>query len=170
MFFSILADLVQASHLGFLAFTLLGQLLIFVGVLRKWQWVRNPWFRCIHLGCIVFVALEYAVHMKCPLTTLEELLRDWGGEASNSDASFIAQLMDKLLFYPDLDWDHWAFGVGYAAFALLVLATFVLAPPRFRRKEPVPGNDATPTAAAPGVNGAGTTPPPLTDSQVATSR
>src|SRR5262245_53738148 len=169
MFFSILADVVQASHLGFLAFTLIGQLLIFVGVVRKWQWVRNPWFRCIHLGCIVFVALEYAVHMKCPLTTLEEQLRVWGGEASNSDASFIAQLMDKLLFYPDLDWDHWAFGVGYAVFALLVLATFVLAPPRFRRKTPAAGSDAAPAVAAPGVNGAAANAPPK-DSQVTTGR
>ncbi len=168
MFFSILADVVQASHLGFLVFTLIGQLLIFVGVVRKWQWVRNPWFRCIHLGCIVFVALEYAVHMKCPLTTLEEQLRVWGGETSNSDASFIAQLMDKLLFYPDLDWDHWAFGVGYAAFALLVLATFVLAPPRFRRKAQAAETDAAPPPVVPGVNGAAANVQPLKDSQVTT--
>jgi hypothetical protein len=170
MFFSILADVVQASHLGFLAFTLIGQVLICVGVVRKWQWVRNPWFRCIHLGCIVFVALEYAVHMKCPLTTLEEQLRVWGGETSNSDASFIAQLMDKLLFYPDLDWDHWAFGVGYATFALLVLATFVLAPPRFRRKAPAAANDAAPTVAAPGVNGAAANAQAPKPSEVTTSR
>src|SRR5947209_17219486 len=102
MVFSFLADVIIGLHLGFLVFTLIGQLLIFVGIALKWNWVRNPWFRCVHLACILFVALEYTVSMECPLTVLERQVRALGGEAA-SDASFIARLMESLFFYSDLE-------------------------------------------------------------------
>jgi hypothetical protein len=133
MFYSFLADVMVATHVAFLVFTLVGQLAILVGVCCKWQWARNPWFRCIHLAFIVFVAYEYVGGIKCPLTTWEEDLRELAGEEKLEDASFVGRCMNKIMFFEDLEWDHPVFGVGYVSFAVLVLATFIFAPPRFRR-------------------------------------
>jgi len=134
MFFSFLADLVEASHVAFLIFTLIGQIVILVGVGLGWRWVRNPWFRCIHLACILFVAYEYIVGIECPLTDLEVYLRDLAGEQRNADASFIGRLLHRSVFiFEGVDTSHWGFLVGYVGFAIIVLATFVLAPPRFRK-------------------------------------
>ena len=38
----------------------LGLLLVAVGGLRGWAWVRNPWFRLTHLAAIVAVSLRGA--------------------------------------------------------------------------------------------------------------
>ena len=134
MVYSLLADLVEGAHLAFLAFTLLGQVAILVGLALRWTWVRNPGFRIIHLGCILFVALEYIVGIQCPLTTFEVHLRQLAGEKALADASFVGRLMHELVFvFNDLDPDHWAFTVGYCGFAALVAATFFFAPPRRRK-------------------------------------
>jgi uncharacterized protein DUF2784 len=149
MFFSFLADVVQASHLFFLVFTLIGQILILTGLALRWQWVRNPWFRTIHLVCIVFVAMEYIVGMECPLTDLEVYLRGLAGEKSSDDWSFVGWLLNEVVFpFGGVDTSHWGFLVGYVSFALIVLATFLLAPPRWKRKpeqsatqpEPIPAS------------------------------
>jgi hypothetical protein len=150
MFFSFLADLVEASHVAFLVFTLIGQIVIFIGIALKWQWVRNPWFRCLHLACIVFVAFEYIVGMECPLTDLEVYLRDLAGETRNADASFIGRLMHRSVFiFEGVDTSHWGFLVGYVSFALLVLATFYFAPPRFRRAPQTSSNNPAPVRDTP---------------------
>jgi hypothetical protein len=161
MMYSFLADVMVATHVAFLVFTLLGQLAILVGVCCGWRWARNPWFRCIHLAFIVFVAYEYVEGIKCPLTTWEEDLRELAGEKKMEDASFIGRCMNNIMFFEDLEWDHPAFGIGYVSFAVLVLATFVFAPPRFWR-QPVPASGVNPASitqpvsaleARPSVNG-----------------
>ena len=45
MFDAYLADGVVALHVSYVAFVVLGQLLILAGVVFRWQWVRNFWFR-----------------------------------------------------------------------------------------------------------------------------
>jgi len=155
--YNFLADVVVGIHLAFLLFTLLGQLVILVGVVCKWQWVRNPWFRFIHLAFIVFVAFEYMISFECPLTTweydfrtlaLREDARSQGLKAEEIDAyvrehrrtqderSFVGRFMNQIVFFEDLDPLHWAFAVGYITFAAIVIATFVFAPPRFKSRQP----------------------------------
>lgn len=70
-----LADLVAWVHLAFVAFVVLGLVVILGGAVLRWAWVRNPWFRTIHLGAIGFVALRCWVAVPCPLTVLEARLR-----------------------------------------------------------------------------------------------
>ncbi len=50
-----LADLVLAIHFALAAFVTLGLLLIPVGAICSWQWVRNRIFRTVHAGLMVFV-------------------------------------------------------------------------------------------------------------------
>jgi hypothetical protein len=133
--YSLLADFIVAIHFGYVAFVVVGQLLIVVGVLLGWRWVRNPWFRWIHLLAIVFVAAETITHINCPLTDWEDDLRAMAG-VQVEHATFIGRLCHSL-FRIDLPYDHWAFQFGYIGFAVLVLLTFALAPPRLRRKPPV---------------------------------
>jgi hypothetical protein len=44
--------------------------------------------------------------------------------------TFIGRFMHDLIFY---DFPPWVFTTAYVGFAAVVLATFVLAPPRWRR-------------------------------------
>jgi hypothetical protein len=124
-----LADLVVAVHVAYVGFVLVGQVLILVGAVLGWQWIRNLWFRLAHLVAIAFVAFEDVIGMECPLTVWERTLRRHAGEAV-SEGTFIGQCLDRLLFY---DCPGWVFSTMYIGFALLVLATLILVPPRWRR-------------------------------------
>ena len=52
------ADIVLFVHVMFVFFVVVGLLLIFVGLACGWQWVRNFWFRTIHLAAIGVVVLQ----------------------------------------------------------------------------------------------------------------
>jgi Protein of Unknown function (DUF2784) len=68
------------------------------------------------------VTAETLVGIACPLTVWEDALR---GE--HSDAGFIARWLRRLLYY---DFPPLVFVLAYVGFALVVLATFLLLPPR----------------------------------------
>jgi len=121
-----LADIIALIHLGYVIFVMLGFLLIFAGIIGKWQWIRNPWFRFLHLAAIITVAAEAILGLNCPLTVLEFWLR-YPTRAVQERASFIGNLIDSILFY---DAPGWVFTAVYATFAMLVLITFIMAPPK----------------------------------------
>ena len=54
--YGLLADLVVIVHFAYVGFVVIGQLLILIGIVLRWQWIRNPWFRLIHLAMILIVA------------------------------------------------------------------------------------------------------------------
>ena len=124
----LLADIIAIIHLGYVIFVILGFILIVVGIILKWRWIRNLWFRMIHLGAIVAVALEALVGINCPLTVLEFSLR-YGFAPSDRRVSFVGELIDSVLYY---DAPAWVFTIIYVGFALLVAITFVMAPPTRR--------------------------------------
>ncbi len=80
--YSIAADVVMLSHLGYVTFVVLGFLLILIGIARGWTWVRNPWFRYAHLFAILIVVAEAWAGMTCPLTDWEKGLRQLAGEGT----------------------------------------------------------------------------------------
>ena len=125
-FNSFLADIVVILHGAYVAFVLFGLVAVFVGFLLRWGWVRNIWFRLIHLAMILIVAFEALMGILCPLTTLENYLRNQAGETVRS-GSFMGQAVHELLFY---EAPPWLFTCGYCAFAALVLSTFVIVPPK----------------------------------------
>jgi hypothetical protein len=61
----------------------------------------------------------------CPLTHLEYRLR-YTTPLSEKRASFIGTIIDSLLFY---DAPGWLFTIIYTSFAVLVVITFIIAPP-----------------------------------------
>src|SRR4051794_35471682 len=126
MLYTLAADAVVAFHVAYVGFVIVGQFLILAGVVLKWAWVRNLWFRLAHLLAIIVVAAEALSGIACPLTIWEDSLRQMGGQAV-TDGTFIGRFMHSILFY---DLEPWVFTTCYVAFALLVLATMLFAPPR----------------------------------------
>jgi len=121
-----LADGVLVLHASYVLFVVGGQLLIVVGWIRHWAWTRNGWFRWLHLGAIGFVVTEAWLGVRCPLTLLENNLRELAGSA-RYDMSFIGHWLGRLLFYTA---PAWVFTLLYTLFGLLVVITLMLYPPR----------------------------------------
>ncbi|MDA1016222.1 MAG: DUF2784 domain-containing protein [Planctomycetota bacterium] len=126
LFYRFAADAVVVLHSAYAMFIVLGLVAIYVGIIRKSNWVRNLKFRLVHLAMIVIVVAESWLGITCPLTVWEKRLRELSGDQSYQ-GDFIANLVHDLLFF---DAEPWVFTVIYSAFGLLVAATFVLAPPR----------------------------------------
>jgi hypothetical protein len=124
---SLLADFIVVFHAAYVSFVVFGLLLILLGIAFRWGWVRNLWFRALHLTAIGVVVLEAMIGMTCPLTDWEQRLRDIAGEESYT-GDFIGNWAHRLIFY---DFEPWVFTVLYVSFGLAVLAAFVLAPPRW---------------------------------------
>jgi hypothetical protein len=122
LFYHFLANVIVAIHVGYVGFVVFGQLAIWLGLLLRWRWVRNPWFRWIHLAMMTIVGLEAGLNVTCPLTTWEADLR---GQAAGE--SFLGRLLHNLIF---VDLPPAILTSMHITFALLVIATFVLAPPR----------------------------------------
>jgi hypothetical protein len=125
MGYGILADAIVAVHVAYVGYVVLGQLAIWLGLLLRWRWVRNPYFRWTHLVMMTIVGLEAALNIECPLTRWERSLRELAGEPISGE-SFVGRLLHDLIF---VDWPSWAVNCLHIGFALLVLGTFVLAPP-----------------------------------------
>jgi len=125
--FAVLADLLVAIHLCYVAFTIGGELLILLGGLLRWSWVRNLSFRIVHLTSVVLVAVEASTGTMCPLTVWEYQLRARAGQTVEAQISFIARLARSVIFY---DFPAWVFLAAYAGFALLVGLTVILVRPR----------------------------------------
>ena len=119
-----MADLLVVVHFAIVLFVVGGLLAVWAGAALGWRWVRDPWFRYLHLAAIGFVAAEALIGMACPLTVWEDLLR--GGARPDS---FVGRWVRRLLYY---DAPEWLFTVGYVAWALATLATLRLVPPRRR--------------------------------------
>jgi len=126
MWYSLLADMIVALHVAYVCFVVLGQFAIWVGALFRCSFVRNFWFRTVHLSMMLIVAIEAAFAIECPMTEWERGLRAAAGEPTSAE-SFVGRMMQTLLFY---DWPRWVFDVLYFGIAAVVLGTFILIPPR----------------------------------------
>lgn len=135
--YSIAADVLMLSHLGYVTFVMLGFLLILIGIARGWKWVRNPWFRYTHLVAILIVVAEAWAGMTCPLTIWEKALRQLAGEGTY-EGGFFTNLVRSVLFR---SWPPWVFTLLYSAFGGGVLLTFVLAPPRRNVRREMPPHE-----------------------------
>lgn len=129
-FYLFAADLILSSHVLFVVFVVFGLILVAAGRLRSWLWVRNPWFRLVHLAAIGIVVLQSWLGARCPLTMLETALRGRAGQVGYA-GTFVSHWLEAILYYRA---PPWVFTVGYTVFGLLVLAAWFWVRPRgFRR-------------------------------------
>lgn len=119
---TLLADVILVLHFGIVVFIVGGLVLTWIGAWRRWGWVRNPVFRYLHLGAIVFVALEALLGYACPLTVWEDLLR--GGVRTES---FVGRWVRYALYYRA---PAWVFTALYVAWAAAAAVTLWLVPAR----------------------------------------
>jgi len=126
---AVLANLIALVHFAWVAFLVIGLLLILLGIVFRWDWVRNRWFRLIHLTMIGIVVGESLAGVPCPLTVWEHRLRVQAGQTTIED-DFIARWVHRLIF---VQAEPWVFTVVYILFGLAVLGAWIAAPPRWRR-------------------------------------
>ena len=121
-----LADLIVVFHVTYVGFIVFGLAAILLGIILRWNWVRNIWFRAIHLIAIAIVVGESVVGVPCPLTVWEAQLRKMAGQTVYA-GDFLGHWAHRLIFFRA---DPWVFTLIYTLFGLAVLAAFILAPPR----------------------------------------
>ena len=124
--FLLAADAILLLHVLFVAFVVASLVLILVGKVRAWFWVRNPWFRLAHLIAIGVVIVQSWVEAVCPFTTLEMALRSRVGDVVYSE-SFISHWLQIILYYQA---PAWVFVVCYTVFGAIVAASWILVLPR----------------------------------------
>ena len=120
----LIADALLVAHFLVAAFIAGGLVIVWIGAALGWRWVRNRWFRYLHLSAIAFVAAEALLGIACPLTVWEDALR--GGAGTES---FVGRWVRYFLYYQAPEWVFTALYVGWAA---ATLATLRLVPPRKR--------------------------------------
>jgi hypothetical protein len=126
-FYLFLADAILILHFAFVAFVVMGLVLIWAGWWRRWQWVRNVSFRVAHLAAIGVVAAESIFGMMCPLTRWEDRLRFLAGGEQRYAESFMQHWLHKVMFF---DVPERIFTVAYVVFFLLVALSLWFVPPR----------------------------------------
>jgi hypothetical protein len=130
--YQILADIVVAIHLAYVSYVVFGEMLIIIGIPLGWRWIRNVWFRISHLLMILVVALEAVFQFECPLTTWEFQLIEASGQSSEH-RTFVGRMLHSLMFFDCPD-DWWAWPWIYGGVALTIVLTFIIAPPRWRKR------------------------------------
>src|SRR4051812_42703632 len=116
------ADALLLFHFALAAFIVGALPLVWLGAGLRWRWIRNPWFRYLHLAAILFVASEALLGIACPLTVWEDVLR-----GAVRPESFVARWVHRLLYYQA---PEWLFACAYLGWAAASLFTLRAVPPR----------------------------------------
>ena len=128
------ADLMVVVHLVFIGF-------VVGGVFLTWRWPLIIW---AHIPAVIYGALVEFAGFACPLTLLENDLRQRAGEAGYRDG-FIAHYLVKVIYPPGLT--H-AMQIGLGVLLLLVAIIGYWGFLRRRR----PGGGESIDSCAPGLN------------------
>lgn len=132
MIYLLAADTILFIHLLFVAFVVIGLLLILSGKICGWSWVRNPWFRLVHVAAIGVVTIQSWFGVMCPLTIWEKELRLQADDTVYA-GSFISHLLEVILYYSA---PGWVFVVCYTTFGAIVVASWFWVRPRPFSKTP----------------------------------
>ncbi len=121
----LLADAILVAHFLFVVFVVMGLAMIYAGYFMRWRWVRNRWFRLLHLAAIAVVVAQAWAGVVCPLTTWEMALRARAG-AETYAGSFIQHWLQSILYYSA---PEWVFVLCYTLFGVLVAASWFIVRP-----------------------------------------
>ena len=87
MIFRLLADLVVVTHLAFILFVAVGDLLV-------WRW---PWLVRWHVPAVVWGIAIVTLGFTCPLTPLEKQLRGRAGD-QGYDGGFVDRYIEGVVY------------------------------------------------------------------------
>ncbi len=121
MLYRVMADLVVLAHVAFVAFVVLG------GLLVLWR-TRIAW---LHVPAALYATAIGVVGWVCPLTPLEKRFRELAGEAGY-EGGFIEHYA-SLILYPA----NWHAIKGYLAAGVVIInvAVYALVIRRLRRRQ-----------------------------------
>ncbi len=128
MLFRVLADIVALTHAAFVVFVVLGGLLVL-------RWRRIAW---LHVPAAIWgVLIEYRGWI-CPLTPLENMLRERAGLAGYS-GGFVDHYILRALYPPSLTKNvEWALGTLVLGINMLVYGSIWLRRRRALRRGDTP--------------------------------
>jgi hypothetical protein len=123
MGWSILADMVLMLHAAFIAWVVLGVLVV-------WRWPRLLWAHLTALAWGIWIEASAGI---CPLTPLEMALRHRAGRGTY-EGSFIDHHLGALIYPQGLTPQaQWRIALGLAAFNLAAYGLFAWRRVRLRR-------------------------------------
>ena len=70
------SEIILLFHFCIFLFMILSFFLIPLGYYQKWEWVKNKYYRSIHLILMGIISIETILGFMCPLTILENYFRD----------------------------------------------------------------------------------------------
>jgi uncharacterized protein DUF2784 len=136
MLYKILADLVVLTHFAWILFMLWGFILAVCGSISvyllpapKDRWITffDRWiFRTIHLGGIVYVAFLTVLGKHCPLTIMENELREQYNTELTYHGSFVVHYIEKIV-YPEANF--LLFVIPTIIIAVFTVLIFIIRPP-----------------------------------------
>lgn len=153
----LLADIILVVHALYATTVVIMVPIILIGWWRNWEWVRNFWFRLIHLIMIGIVVVEVGFGWVCPLTTWENQLRLAGGELESRELpewmkqpgvdttnvktqlyqnNFIARMIHPILFFDASQVSEAVLNGVYLIFGISILALFIFVPPHWPQRRP----------------------------------
>ena len=86
------SEIVLLFHFCIFLFMVLSFFLIPLGYNQKWEWVKNRYYRLIHLILMGIIFIETILGFMCPLTILENFLRN-NIRINNKITQIIHQIM-----------------------------------------------------------------------------
>ena len=89
---SLFSEIVLLFHFCIFLFMIFSFFLIPLGYYLKWEWVKNKYYRLIHLVLMGIIFIETILGFMCPLTILENFLRN-DIEINNKITQIIHQIM-----------------------------------------------------------------------------
>ncbi len=122
----LLADLIVVVHFAWILFMLIGFVLTLLGF--WWKKFFDKWlFRTLHLLGIVYVGLLAVLREYCPLTILENALREKYSPHLTYPGSFIVHYLQRLV-YPDIQ--PLMILIPTMIIAIFTILVFIFRPPR----------------------------------------
>jgi hypothetical protein len=122
----LLADLILVVHFAYVAFVVVGLILVWIGFFLGWSWVRSFAFRAAHLAAMAVVVAESLLGWECPLTTWEYKLREASGGGAHTEG-FLEHWVHKVMFF---QLEPATFTIIYCTFFLLLVLSFIVVRPR----------------------------------------
>ena len=115
------ADLILVSHFCVFFFITSGLFILPIGYLKNYVWTRNTKMRVTHLFLMGFVTLEAILGITCPLTIIENILRQNGYQQS-----FVSYWLSHFIYW---DLPTYFFIILYSACFIWALIFWKLHPP-----------------------------------------
>ena len=101
----ILSEIVLLLHFSIFLFMILSFILIPYGYYQNWEWVKNIYFRSIHLILMGIILIETILGFMCPLTILENFLR-----ADKKIDNIFSKIIHQIMYW---DFTNYQFIILY---------------------------------------------------------